>query len=86
MGLKRIVIHIDRLALKGFRDQDRVAIAAGLQDELARVLGDRADVRRLSTTADALRLQVGSVPVERGSRPRRVGQVVARGIGKEMTK
>ena len=34
MGMKRVVVHIDRLVLKGFRHEDRHDIAVGLQAEL----------------------------------------------------
>ena len=37
VGMKRVVVHIDRLVLNGFRHADRHAIAAGLQQELGRV-------------------------------------------------
>ena len=33
--MKRIVLHIDSLVLKGFRNEDRHGIAEGLQQELS---------------------------------------------------
>jgi hypothetical protein len=84
MGMKGVVIHIDRLVLKGFRHGDRHAIAWGLQKELERVFGDREAIRHLSAVGDASRLPVGDVHVEHGSMPQRIGANVARGIRKEI--
>ena len=84
--MKRVIVHIDRLVLKGFRFEDRHAIAAGLQQELGRVFSDREAVSLLRATGDVSQLQVGGVPVEQGSRPQRVGESVAQGIGKEIKK
>jgi hypothetical protein len=82
--MKRVVIHIDRLVLKGFRHEDQHAIAAGLQQELARVFADREAVSLLSALADVSQLQVGGVHIEHGSKPQRIGENVARGIGREI--
>ena len=84
--MKRVVVHIDRLVLKGFRHEDRHAIAAGLQQELGRVFADREAVSLLSARGDVPRLQVVGVPIEHGSILQRVGESVAQGIGKEITK
>ena len=84
--MKRVVVHIDRLVLKGFRPEDRHAIAAGLEQELGRVFTDRAAVTHLGAIGDVSRLQVADVLVGQGWSPRRVGESVAQGIGKEIKK
>ena len=84
--MKRVVVHIDRLVLKGFRHEDRHAIAAGLEQELWRVFADRDAVSRLRATGDVPQLQVGGVQIEHASKPQRVGETVARGIGTELTR
>lgn len=84
--MKRVVVHIDRLVLKGFRHEDRYVIAEGLQQELGRVFGDRDAVSHLRTMGDVPRLQVSGVPIDHGSKPQRVGEKVARGIDKEIKK
>ena len=84
--MKRVIVHIDRLVLKGFRGEDRHDIAGGLQAELGRVFADREAVSRLSTRGDVQRLQVGGVQIGHGSMPQRVGESVGRGIGKEIRK
>ena len=84
--MKRVVVHIDRLVLKGFRHEDRHAIATGLEQELGRVFADREAVSLLRARGDVSRLQVGGVSVGQGWTPRRVGESVAQGIGKEIKK
>ena len=84
--MKRVVVHIDRLVLKGFRHEDRHAIAAGLQQELSRVFGDREAVENLSTAGDVSRLQVRGVQLEQGKKPQHIGENVAQGIGREIKK
>ena len=81
-----IVIHVDRLVLKGFPREDRHAIAAGLQQELSRVFADGAGVSRLTGMKDLSRMQARAVQIEKGAKPQSVGASVARGIGKEIGK
>ena len=84
--MKHVLVHIDRLVLKGFRREDRHAIAAGLQQELGRVFAAQDTVSLLSAGGDVSRLQVGGVNIEHGSKPQRVGEYVAQSIGKEIKK
>ena len=84
--MKRVVVHIDHLILKGFRREDQHAIATGLQQELARVFADQDTVSRLRAPGDVSQLKVSGVQIEHGSKPQRVGETVARGIGKELTR
>ena len=67
--MKRVVVHIDRLVLKGFRPEDRHAIAAGLEQELGRVFSDREAVSLLGVMRNVPRLLVAGVPIEAGSTP-----------------
>ena len=84
--MKRVVVHIERLVLKGFRPEDRHAIAAGLQQELGRVFAERDAVSLLGVMRNVPRLLVAGVPIEVDSTPQRVGENVAQGIGKEIRK
>lgn len=83
--MKRVIVHIDRLVLKGFRPQDRHAIAAGLEQELAVMFADPQAVRRLTERGDLSRLRVGGVRIDQGLKPQDVGVQTVRGIGREMT-
>ncbi|MCE9550825.1 MAG: hypothetical protein K8R50_07450 [Betaproteobacteria bacterium] len=82
--MKRIVLHIDSLVLKGFRHEDRHGIAEGLQQELTRMFADPQAAQQLTSNGDVSRLRVGSVQIGQGARPQRVGLQVAQGIGKGM--
>jgi hypothetical protein len=48
MGMKKVVVHIDRLVLKGFDPRDQNRIAADLQAELARAMADPPAHERLA--------------------------------------
>lgn len=84
--MKKVIVHIDRLVLNGFGREDRHAIAAGLQQELGHVLADREAVSQLGAMGNVQRLRVAGVRFEQGSRPQRIGEQVALGIGKEIKK
>lgn len=82
--MRRLIVHIDRLVLKGFRHEDRHAIAQGLQQELGQVFSGQGVAQHLSTLGDVSRMCVGGVRLDPGSKPQRIGVHVAQGIGKEM--
>ena len=84
--MKRVVVHIDRLVLQGFRPEDRYAIAAGLQQELGRVFADPGAISGLGAMGDVPQLRVSGAQIEHGSRPQLVGESVAQGIGREIRK
>jgi hypothetical protein len=87
MGMRRVIVHIDRLALVGFRSEDQRAINLGLQAELKRVLGEQsAGLVRMGTAAHVPHLTVGSARIENASPPSRVGERVGRAIGKGIVK
>ena len=82
--MKRVVLHIDSLVLKGFRHEDRHGIAEGLQQELTRLLADPQAAQQLMENGDVSRLRLGSISIGQNSQPQRVGSQVARSIGKGM--
>ena len=84
--MSRVIVHIDRLVLSGFRAEDRHAIAAGLQQQLGQVFAARDAVSLFKARGETARLKVGGVHIEHGLKPQRVGENVARGIGKEIKK
>ncbi len=81
MGMKRVKLHIESLALKGFRHEDRHEIAAGLEAELGRLLADPAALHSLTALGDVPRYPVGRLTIAPGSKPREIGTVTAQGIG-----
>lgn len=84
--MKRVVVHIDRLVLKGFRQEDRLAIAEGLRQELARTLGSAEAIRQLTSQGRIPKLRVAKLRVETSPKARHVGEEAARGIGREIAK
>jgi hypothetical protein len=85
--VKRLVIHVDRLVLQGFRPEDKQAIGLGLQQELQRAFSQRGAIpNRIGKLADAPHLTADRVRIQTGSTPGRIGQRVARAIGKGLLK
>lgn len=77
----KVMLHIDRLALKGFAREDRHAIVAALRQTLARQLaepGAAAGLSRLPPVQPLLR--VGGIGLGRGLPASSVGERLAGGI------
>lgn len=84
--MKRVILHIDRLVLKGFRNEDRHGIAEGLQQELTRQFADPLAAQQFTVSGDMSRLRVGSVQIAQGAKPQSIGLQVAQGIGEGIKK
>ena len=78
--MKRIVLHIDRLVLKGFGKDDPQRIAADLKMELVRLLTESAAAGRLASLTHGSSIRVGQEYVGRGGKPERSGISAARAI------
>ena len=79
--MKRVKLHIESLALRGFRHEDRHEIAAGLEAELGRVFADPAALSRLTAEGHVPRLALGRLAIAPGSKPRQIGMATGQGIG-----
>jgi hypothetical protein len=79
MGMKRVIVRIDRLVLKGFGQADHDLIGADLQSELARLLADPEGVEQLASLG-----YVPSIRAEKGhvDQPVRGGISAARAIAR----
>lgn len=84
--MKRVIVHIDSLVLKGYKHEDRHAIAEGLQQELTQLFANPHAAQQVTTKGDVSRLRVGNININPGSKPQGVGVEAARGIGREMQK
>ena len=82
--MKRALVHIDRLVLKGFGHAKRHDLAEGLRTELARILSEPADCARFGVPRRLDVVNVGRVVVRRGATPSTIGAKAAQGIGKAM--
>ena len=80
--MKRVVVHIDRLVLTGFRAADSHAIGEGLRSELARLLADPAGGERLAALGHVPSLHAGKVWLAQDAKPQRAGVSAARAIAK----
>ena len=86
MGMKQVRVDIENLLLKGFRYEDRHAIAAALQDELAQLLAAPEMAARLAKLGDVARLSIDSFNVEANQKPSKIGSETGRAIGKGLLK
>lgn len=82
--MRRVILHIDSLVLKGFRHEDRHGIAEGLQQELTRLFANPQAAQQLAANGDVSRLRLGNISIDQNSKPQRVGSQVAQGISKGM--
>jgi hypothetical protein len=81
--MNRIKLTIDRLVLTGFDPADRNALADGLQGELSRLLADPATGAASTQSRRTPVVRLGPMPLDPGrSGGRKLGQGIARGIGK----
>jgi hypothetical protein len=86
MGMKRVVVHIDQLVLKGMRHEDRHGIADGLQQELSRVFSDRVTTSSFGAKGNLAQLRVGALSIEPISEGRRFKGKLAQNLRGELTK
>lgn len=80
--MKRVVVNIERLVLKGFRFEARHAIAQGLQEQLSLLLAEPGMPERLASLGKVPRLRTKPISLPGEASPRQTGTDVADGIGK----
>ena len=80
--MRRVLVHIERLVLKGFRDADADAhaISEGMRGELARVLADPATGERLASLSHMSALHAGKVRLAPEARPQLLGIAAGRAL------
>lgn len=76
-GVKRVVVHIDRLLLHGVRGRDRDALADALREELGLLLAEPGAVRALTGRRDSDRVQAGRIRIARERGAADTGRAVA---------
>jgi hypothetical protein len=81
--VKRVIVHIDRLVLRGVRPADRDAVATSLTRELGASLADRGAATRLAARDDAACVNAGRV--SGAGSPTALGRLAARGIARRIT-
>lgn len=78
--MTRVVVHIDRLVLTGFGNEDAHAVGGGMRGELARLLTDSAAGERLASLGNVSRLDAGTISLAQGVRAQRLGISAGRAI------
>lgn len=80
--MRRVVVHIDSLVLKGFRPEDRHGIARGLQERLTNLLSAPDMARKLEQLESVPTLRAGNMNIAVDARPEQVGASIANKLGK----
>jgi hypothetical protein len=78
--MKRVVVHIDRLILKGLGNTNPHAIGEGMQGELARLVADPTAAKRLASLGNVSSLNTAKISFALGGRPQRLGMSAGRAI------
>jgi hypothetical protein len=82
--MRRVIVNIDSLVLKGFRYEDRHAVAAAVQDEITRALGAPDAGARIAQLGSTPKLRIGDVNGAADAEPRQVGAAAGRAVGQGM--
>ena len=86
MGVRSVVVHIDSLVLKGFRYEDRHAIAAAVRDEIMRALAAPDAAERVAQLGSTPQMRIGNVNVGATAQPQQVGAATGRAVGSGLLK
>jgi hypothetical protein len=86
--MKRIVVHIDKLVLKGIEAGEQQRISLDLQAELGRLLAEPAAYGQLASLGHVPRLRIGGdrASAIQGEKPSSVGISAARAIAKGLSR
>jgi hypothetical protein len=82
MEMKRLVLHVERLVLNGFRPQDRDAMSEALREELGRQMAAPGLARDVAVRSDTAHVRVGPLTIPRTLRPDQAGAWIARVIAR----
>ena len=74
---RRIVLHIDRLVLRGIDHGNAAAVASGLQAGLQELLAQAGEAPTIISAGDRYRVRAGSVRVHDGDSGRALGRAIA---------
>jgi hypothetical protein len=84
--MTRLVVHVERLVLRGFATEDHVAIGESLRAELERQLAEAGIARRFEANGDVSRMLAGTVRIGHRTTPQHIGRRVAKSIGAGVNK
>lgn len=78
--MKRVIVHIDRLVLNGYPQDERHAFATSLQVELGKLLADPALAERIASLGNVAHIRVGQPGRAHSVGPEQPGTSVAKAI------
>jgi hypothetical protein len=81
--MRRVILHIDRLVLKGIRLDDKVEVARSLREELAHQFSELG-VRQASSMPNAPHMSARRTSIPAAAEPGALGVHAARGIVRTM--
>jgi hypothetical protein len=84
--MRRVIVNIESLVLKGFRYEDRHAIAAAVRDELTRVLDAPGAAQQLTALRSTPQLRIGNVDIAANTKPQQAGAATGRAVGQRLIK
>ena len=84
--MRRVIVSIDSLVLKGFRYEDRHNVAAALQAELTHALAQPGAAERLTELGSAPQLRIANLNVRPDARPQQIGSETGRAVGRGLLK
>lgn len=80
--MKHVVLHIDRLVLRGIGRTDAAAVSTGIQAELQRLLAEPDAATSLAEGGHRYRIKAGTVNIAQDADGRAVGHAIAGGVFK----
>ena len=83
---QRVLLHIDRLVLIGFRNEDRNAIAMGIREAFSRQLATPEVLNKLVGRSGQPRLRIDPARICFGASPIAVGEVLAECVTRGITR
>ena len=78
--MTRIVLHIDKLVLRGIDRADAKAVTAGVQAELQRLLREPGTAASLAAGGDRYRVRATPAPIALGASAASTGKRIAASI------
>lgn len=82
--MTRVIVHIDKLVLRGIDRADTAEISAGIRAQLKSQLVEPGGVETLATVGDRSRIQAGTAQVDQAcvasSLGRNIGNRIAKGV------
>jgi hypothetical protein len=85
-SMRRVIVSIDSLVLKGFRYEDRHAIGAAVREEITRVLTVPNAATRVAKLGSTPQMRIGNINVGANTKPQQVGAATGRAIGQGLIK